>query len=66
HAVLKDGWKLLLGLTDKPEFLVNLKDDPKETTNLLEDSANKNRIEEYQTIYKSIRESKRSTPPLKL
>ncbi|MDR1270694.1 MAG: sulfatase-like hydrolase/transferase, partial [Planctomycetaceae bacterium] len=66
HAVLKDRWKLLLGLTDKPEFLVNLKDDPNETTNLLEDSANKKRIEEFQTIYKLIRESKRSTPPLKL
>ncbi|MDR2116298.1 MAG: sulfatase-like hydrolase/transferase [Planctomycetaceae bacterium] len=66
HAVLKDGWKLILGLTDKPEFLANLKDDPKETINLLEDSANKKRIEEYQNIYKSIRESKRSTPPLKL
>lgn len=66
HAILKDRWKLFLGLTDKPEFLVNLKDDPKEANNLLEDSANKKRIEEYQTIYKSIRESKRSTPPLKL
>ncbi|MDR1492330.1 MAG: sulfatase-like hydrolase/transferase [Planctomycetaceae bacterium] len=66
HAVLKNHWKLLLGLQEEPQFLVNLKDDPKETTNLLEDSANKKRIEEYQTIYKSIRESKRSTPPLKL
>jgi arylsulfatase A-like enzyme len=66
HAVLKDRWKLLLGLTDKPEFLVNLQHDPKEETNLLDDSANQKRIEEYQKIYKSIRESKRSTPPLKL
>jgi arylsulfatase A-like enzyme len=66
HAILKDGWKLLLGLTDKPEFLVDLKNDPKETTNLLEDSTNKKRIEELQTIYQFIRKSKRSTPPLKL
>jgi len=66
HAVLKNNWKLILGLEDEPQFLVNLNDDPKEETNLFDNSENKKRIEEYQAIYKSIRESKRSMPPLKL
>jgi len=66
HAVLKENWKLILGLQDEPQFLSNLNDDPKEATNLLEKSDNKKRIEEYQAIYKTIRESKRSTPALKL
>ncbi|MDR1957811.1 MAG: sulfatase-like hydrolase/transferase [Planctomycetaceae bacterium] len=66
HAILKDRRKLFLSLTDQPEFFVNLKDDPKEEVNLLEDASQKKRIEEYQTIYKTIRESKRSTPPLKI
>jgi arylsulfatase A-like enzyme len=66
HAVLKNNWKLFFGLQDEPQFLANLNDDPKEQTNLLEKSENKNRIEEYQAIYKSIRKSKRSTTPLKL
>ena len=66
HAVLKDHWKLLFDLKDQPQFLANLNDDSKEQTNLLENPDNQKRIEEYRAIYKSIRESKRSTPPLKL
>jgi arylsulfatase A-like enzyme len=66
HAVIKDNWKLFIGLTDKPEFLVNLANDPKETSNLLENSANKERVEKYNSIYETIRKSKRSTTPLKL
>jgi arylsulfatase A-like enzyme len=66
HAVLKDGWKLILGLTDKPEFLVNLKDDPKETTNLLDKPQEKEKITELETLYQKIRHSKRSTPVLNI
>jgi arylsulfatase A-like enzyme len=66
HAVIKDSWKLFLGLTDKPEFLVNLTADPKEASNLLENAENKDRIEKYNSIYQTIRKSKRSTVPLKL
>jgi len=66
HVVLKDHWKLFFDLRDQPQFLVNLHSDPKEQTNLLENSDQQKRIEEHQAIYKSIRESKRSTPPLKL
>ncbi|MDR2849237.1 MAG: sulfatase-like hydrolase/transferase [Verrucomicrobiota bacterium] len=66
HAVIKDQWKLFLGLTDKPEFLVNLAADPKETSNLLDAQENKDRIEKYNSIYQTIRKSARSTPPLKL
>jgi arylsulfatase A-like enzyme len=66
HAIIKDDWKLFLGLTDKPEFLVNLKDDLKEQTNLIEKPEHKERIEQYHTIYQKIRKSSRSTPPLKL
>jgi arylsulfatase A-like enzyme len=66
HAIIKDGWKLFLGLTDKPEFLVNLNEDPQEKTNLLEKPENKKRVDQYTEIYKKIRQSDRSTPTLKV
>ncbi|MDR1491506.1 MAG: sulfatase-like hydrolase/transferase [Planctomycetaceae bacterium] len=66
HAVLKNHWKLLFGLEDEPQFLVNLERDPKEATNLVERPRQQNRVEELKAIYKSIRESKRSVPPLRL
>ncbi|MDR1924506.1 MAG: arylsulfatase [Planctomycetaceae bacterium] len=66
HAIIKNDWKLFLGLTDKPEFLVNLKDDLKEQSNLIDEPDNKERIDEYKSIYSSVRKSKRSTPALKI
>ncbi|MDR0869593.1 MAG: sulfatase-like hydrolase/transferase [Planctomycetaceae bacterium] len=66
HAVLKDGWKLILGLTDKPEFLANLNTDPAETTNLLDKPESKEVVEKYHSIYQDIRKSKRTTEPLKI
>jgi arylsulfatase A-like enzyme len=64
HAIIKDNWKLVLGLTDQPEYFVNLSNDFKEESNLIADPKHKNRIAEYELIYKTIRKSLRSTPPL--
>jgi arylsulfatase A-like enzyme len=66
HAVIKNNWKLILGLTDKPEFLANLSEDPKEATNLLDKPESKEIIEKYNSIYQDIRKSKRSTAALKV
>ncbi|MDR3234772.1 MAG: sulfatase-like hydrolase/transferase [Planctomycetaceae bacterium] len=61
HAVIKDGWKLIFGLTDKPEFLADLNTDPAEKDNVLDKAENQERVKELTAIYKSVRESKRST-----
>jgi arylsulfatase A-like enzyme len=66
HAVIKDGWKLFLGLSDKPEFLVNLAADPKEAHNALDTPEGKPVAEKYTGFYQDTRKSKRTTPALKI
>jgi arylsulfatase A-like enzyme len=66
HVVIKNDWKLIIGLKDQPEFLVDLSNDIQEEKNLISDTQHKQRIEEYESIYKTIRQSSRSTSPLKL
>jgi arylsulfatase A-like enzyme len=61
HAVIKNGWKLIFGLDDQPEFLADLNTDPAEATNLLDKPENKARIDELTAIYRGIR--KDWTPP---
>ncbi|MDR0610284.1 MAG: sulfatase-like hydrolase/transferase [Planctomycetaceae bacterium] len=66
HAVITNRWKLILGLKDQPEFLVDLNEDLYERTNQISDTTQQQRINEYLSIYQTIRKSKRSIPPLRV
>jgi arylsulfatase A-like enzyme len=66
HAVIKDHWKLIFGLKNQPEFLADLNEDLQERVNLIAEPKQQQRIDEFQSIYQSIRKSKRSVPPFRI
>ena len=64
HALREGPWKLTFDLQDKPVALYNLAEDLAEQKNRIDDPAQADRIKRMDQMYRAIRKSKRSLPPL--
>jgi hypothetical protein len=64
HALRDGPWKLTFDMQDKPVALYNLAEDLPERKNRIADPAQADRIKRMDQLYRDIRKSKRSLPPL--
>jgi arylsulfatase A-like enzyme len=64
HALREGSWKLNINIQDQPAALFDLAGDLAETKNLIDDPAQRERVQRMTRLYREIRKSRRSTPPL--
>jgi hypothetical protein len=64
HALREGSWKLNINIQDQPAALFDLSRDLAETNNLISDPAQRERVQRMTRLYREIRKSRRSTPPL--
>jgi hypothetical protein len=64
HALREGPWKLTFNLQDKPVALYNLAEDLAEQKNRIDDPPQADRVKRMDQLYRDIRKSKRSLPPL--
>ena len=65
HALREGQWKLTIDVQDEPAALYDLGNDLAEKRNLLRDPSQAERVKRMTRLYREIRQSKRSTPPLR-
>jgi len=64
HALREGPWKLTFDLQDKAVALYNLAEDLPERKNRIDDPAQADRVKRMDRMYRDIRKSRRSLPPL--
>ncbi len=64
HAIREGTWKLVFNIQDQPAALYDLSADLAEAHNLLDDPGQADRVKRLERVYREIRASRRSTPPL--
>jgi arylsulfatase A-like enzyme len=64
HALREGNWKLTIDMRDEPAALYDLDQDLAEKNNRIGDAAQQQRVKRMMEMYREIRRSKRSTPPL--
>ncbi len=64
HALREGNWKLTIDMRDEPAALYDLSRDLAEKNNLIQEPGQQERVHRMTRMYREIRKSKRSTPPL--
>ncbi len=64
HAIREGSWKLVIDIQDQPAALYDLSADLGERHNLIQDPAQADRVRRLEGVYREIRSSKRSIPPV--